>query len=182
MAEVLSSMPRQSNVRLRRLLVVALVLCALLIFLLVWKQLAPGNSDLVMRDQPGARALYLDRKVAQHLLAVARRVDELTLTEGEGMRIEGHALYRVENEDWRAACDLLLRAAPDLRALAIDGQAGARAEPAAQRLVAMQNEADPLRLRFAEAEMLRRGRLPEEMFAFLVDFCSVIEDLKPKLR
>jgi hypothetical protein len=154
----------------------------LLIFLLVWKKLSPGDSDLVMRGQPGARALYLDRPMAQHLLAVARRADELTLREGEGMRIEGHALYRVENEDWLAACQLLLRAAPDLRALAIDGQAGARAESAAERLLAMRNEADQLRLRFTAAEMLRRGRLPEEMFAFLVDFCSVIEDLKLKSR
>ncbi|MBK9387545.1 MAG: hypothetical protein IPN34_22250 [Planctomycetes bacterium] len=136
-----------------------------------------SGDEVSLRDRPGAQPVYLERTVAQQALAVSKRAGELLLREGEGSRVEGTALFKIGNEDWLAACALLRANEPALRTAALDGQAGARPASALEKLRLAAPEVERLRARFAAVEMLQRGRVPEELRAFLDDLARLIAAL-----
>jgi hypothetical protein len=146
--------------------------------LVVLRLFGSGSGDeVILRDRPGARPVYLERAVAQHALAVSQRAGELMLREGEASRVEGTALFKVGNEDWLAACALLRASEPSLRVVALDGQAGARPASALEKLRRAAPEVERLRARFAAVELLQRGRVPEELRAFLDELARLIAAL-----
>ncbi|MBL8898937.1 MAG: hypothetical protein JNM84_14955 [Planctomycetes bacterium] len=163
--------------RSRKLWGYLLFAAAVGVALLVVLRLMGGDDEVVLRDRPGARPVYLERAVAQHALAVTKRAGELLLREDGASRVEGTALFKVGNEDWLAACALLRACEPALRVVALDGQAGARPASSLEKLRSSGPEVERVRARFASAEMLQRGRVPEELRAFLDDLGALIAAL-----